>query len=182
MKKLFVLFAALFVFAAAAPLHAQDKEGKADDNKVSFKGYAYSEMRDVAKGKKITAGMVKLLDDKGKEVIAEEKFTDVEPFIIQIEPEVQYTLQVFDDKGKLLKSGPFGISNGYYEKNEKLKEGRWVPFVEGRKDYGLAVFTATSKLPPTKYEESGSSSGRTVGNMKLPDLMSSLTELRAFSW
>ncbi len=179
MKNLFVLFAALFIMAGTSPILAQDKE-KNEDNKVSFKGYAYTEMRDVAKGKKISEGKVKIL--KGEEVVAEEKFTDVEPFIVQVEPEVEYTLQVYDSNGKLLKSGPFGISTGYYEKNEELKEGRWVPYVKGRKEYGLAVFTATAKLPPTKYTETTSSEGKTVGNMKLPDLMSSLTELRAFSW
>jgi hypothetical protein len=181
MKKLFVLFSALFVFAATSPVMAQDAN-KEEDNSVSFKGYAYNEMRDVAKGKKIEKGTVKLLDEKGEEVIEEKAFTDVEPFILQIEPEVQYTLEIFDADGKLLKSGPFGISTGYYEKNEELEKGRWVPFVEGRREYGLAVFTSTPKLPPTKYTESSTSGRQTVGNMKLPDLMSSLTELRAFSW
>jgi hypothetical protein len=181
MKKLFVLFSALFVFAATSPVMAQDAN-KEEDNSVSFKGYAYNEMRDVAKGKKIEKGTVKLLDEKGEEVIEEKAFTDVEPFILQIEPEVQYTLEIFDADGKLLKSGPFGISAGYYEKNEELEKGRWVPFVEGRREYGLAVFTSTPKLPPTKYTESSTSGRQTVGNMKLPDLMSSLTELRAFSW
>ncbi len=180
MKKLFVLFFALFVFAGTSHLQAQDTKDEME-NAVSFKGYTYNEMRDVAKGKKIEKGTVKLLDAEGT-VVAEETFTDVEPFILRIEPEVQYTLQVFDASGKMLKSGPFGISSGYYEKNEELKEGRWVPLVEGRKEYGLALFTATAKLPPTKYAEASSSSGQTVGNMKLPDLMSSLTELRAFSW
>jgi hypothetical protein len=136
MKKLFVLFSALFVFAATSPVMAQDAN-KEEDNSVSFKGYAYNEMRDVAKGKKIEKGTVKLLDEKGEEVIEEKAFTDVEPFILQIEPEVQYTLEIFDADGKLLKSGPFGISTGYYEKNEELEKGRWVPLVEGRKEYGL---------------------------------------------
>lgn len=181
MKKLFVLFSALFVFTATSHLQAQETKDE-KENTVSFKGYAYNEMRDVAKGKKIEKGSVKLLDAAAKEVIAEETFTDVEPFILQIEPEMQYTLQVFDESGKMLKSGPFGISGEYYEKNEELKEGRWVPLVEGRKEYGLALFTATAKLPPTKYAETSTSGRQTVGSMKLPDLMSSLTELRAFSW
>ncbi len=180
MKKLFVLFAALFVFSATSHVHAQDNTE--EDNRVSFKGYAYAQMRDVAKGKKITAGTVKLLDEKGETVIEEKSFTDVEPFIILVKPETIYTLQVFDGSGKMLKSGPFGISADYYSKNEALKEGRWVPHVEGRKEYGLALFTATAKLPPTKYSQSSSSGSQSVGNMKLPDLMGSLTELRAFSW
>jgi hypothetical protein len=180
MKKLFVLFSALFMFAATSHLTAQDN--KEEDNSVSFKGYAYNEMRDVAKGKKIEKGTVKLLNAAGDSLLVEKTFTDVEPFIMQVDPDVQYTLQVFDASGKMLKSGPFGISAGYYEKNEKLSEGRWVPLVEGRKEYGLALFAATAKLPPTKYTESTTSGSQSVGSMKLPDLMSSLTELRAFSW
>lgn len=179
MKNLIMLIAALFVISSTTPLLAQKEK---EDNSVSFKGYAYSEMRDVAKGKKIDNGTIKLLNSSGKSVLQEEKFTDVEPFVLKVEPETEYTLQVFDASGKLLKSGPFGISAKYYEKNEELKEGRWVPLVEGRKEYGLALFTATAKLPPTKYEETTEKSGQTVGAMKLPDLMSSLTELRAFSW
>lgn len=172
MKNLLFLCSALFFFTTTAIAQEQ----------VSFKGFAYNEMRDVAKGKKIASGTVKLFDAAGKEMVAESAFTETASFSISIKPETTYMLKVYDAAGKLLKEGPFGISKDYYAKNEALDKGRWVPFEEGRSEYGLAIFTATSKLPPTKYEGSSSTNSRSVGNMQLPDLMSSLTELRAFSW
>ena len=179
MKKLFTFLLLAVLTFSANSIFAQDQK---EDNTISFKGYAYNEMRDVARGKKITAGKVQIFDEKGEKMLIEQPFTDVEPFIVKIEPEKTYMLKVFDKGGKLLKEGPFGASTDFYAKNEKLETGRWVPLVEGKKEYGLALFTATPKLPPTKYSPDDSSSSRSVGNMQLPDLMSSLSELRAFSW
>lgn len=172
MRILLFLFASLF-FVSTQTI-AQET--------VSFKGYAYGEMRDVAKGLKLDKGSLKLYDEKGETLVAESTFSASKAYSFSVESEKTYLMKIYDADGKVLKEGPFGISKDYYSKNETLEKGRWVPFEEGRKEYGLAIFTATAKLPVTKYEASSSESSRSVGSMPLPDLMSSLTELRAFSW
>ncbi len=172
MKNLFLLFSAFFILTGTAI--AQDS--------IMLSGYAYGDMKDVARGKKLAKGMVKLFDAEGKVLIEESNFTDTEGFHLSVKPEQGYLLKVYDGEGKLLKEGPFGSSVDYYSKNEKMEKGRWVPFEKGRTEYGLAIFTSVSKLPPSKYEPSSSSKSTSVGSMQLPDLMGSLAELRAFSW